>query len=129
MSWKCRLINYEEMLEKGEKLQPGDMFYCDEDLLEIEVYKKEIISPEYFRDWYGKRLPIIIVLPNGHHWLIDSRFGGGVDGKRKEHGWIITGEIPNLTATPSINHLGQNGYHGWLKNGILSDDLEGRIYS
>ncbi len=124
MPWPCRLIDY----PGKEKLQPGDMFYCDDDLVELRLYKEKILSPEYFKDWYGKRPPIMIVLPNGSHWLIDSRFGGGPNDERKPNGWVITGEVPNLTAMPSINHLGPGGYHGWLKDGVLSDDLEERTY-
>ena len=41
-------------------------------------------------------------------------------------GWTITGEPPHLTAHPSINVIG--AYHGWLKDGVLSDDCEGRHY-
>jgi len=40
--------------------------------------------------------------------------------------WQRTGEAPNITLTPSINWVGQ--YHGWLQNGILTDDCEGRTY-
>ena len=45
--------------------------------------------------------------------------------------WQITGDAPNITAYPSIVHLGGNtiqGYHGWLTDGELSDDLERRTY-
>jgi hypothetical protein len=132
MAWKCRLVDPEKLREEKKNLQPGDMYYVpaivdDEDL--AGFYRKNILSPEYMRDWFGKRPPIIIILPTGTPWLIDSRFSGGSEDKaRKPNGWVITGTEPNLTATPSINHLGANGYHGWLKNGELSDDLEGRKY-
>lgn len=41
-------------------------------------------------------------------------------------GWTRTGTPPNVTATPSINFVGY--YHGWLTNGVLSDDVEGRTF-
>ena len=34
--------------------------------------------------------------------------------------WTCTGEPPNVTVHPSINYGGL--YHGWLQNGVLSDD-------
>lgn len=45
--------------------------------------------------------------------------------------WQVSGEPPTFTVSPSIVHLGnklQKGWHGWLKNGVLSDDVEGRRY-
>lgn len=126
-------MDFYELTRRGERPKPGDM-WLDPRLVEdadiFAFYKKNILSPEYFRDWYGKRPPIWLCLPNGHYWLIDSRFGGGPGGIGKANGWVITGEPPNLTAMPSINSIRQdgNGYHGWLKDGALSDDLEGRRY-
>ena len=39
---------------------------------------------------------------------------------------IISGEPPNITVMPSIGYPGV--YHGWLRDGILTDDLDGREY-
>lgn len=67
----------------------------------------------------------ILVLPNGAHWGIYGRMSDG------SPGWDVTGELPNITARPSINSYPtkiHEGYHGWLTNGVLSDDLEGRMY-
>jgi len=41
-------------------------------------------------------------------------------------GWEISGEPPRITVRPSINWVGR--YHGWLTDGVLSDDLEGRTH-
>jgi hypothetical protein len=43
---------------------------------------------------------------------------------RRFPAWTRTGEPPNVTANPSINWVGF--YHGWLKNGVLTDDCEAR---
>lgn len=40
--------------------------------------------------------------------------------------WTITGEIPTVTATPSINCVGI--YHGFVTKGIVTDDCEGRKF-
>jgi hypothetical protein len=70
-------------------------------------------------DWSGPDgLCLMLRLPDGTDWMIDgpARNGGG---------WTRTGEPPHITARPSI---ASPGYHGWLDNGILSDDLDGRSY-
>lgn len=122
MPTQCRLIE----LSKGYKPVPGDMWYVP--WFVEDSYIAPTLSPEYKRDWLGKRPPIAVCLPNGTHWMIDNRFADG-NGGWKENGWTITGEAPNITANPSINSMSpNNGYHGWLQNGILTDDLEGRRY-
>lgn len=42
----------------------------------------------------------------------------------------ITGEGDQLTASPSILVSNAEGpkYHGWLQNGILTDDCDGRKF-
>lgn len=128
MPFPCRLVDIAEMRSKGIEVQAGDMWFAP-----WYVEGKErpfIISDEYYRDWYGKRAPLVVVLPNGDRWMMDTKFGDG-EGFKK-NGWVITGEAPNVTASPSINCIcsdHKRGYHGWLQNGVLSDDLEGREYS
>lgn len=86
------------------------------------MYKAEqkgrlgFLSVHYWRDWADKRSPWAIVCPNGEIWEIDRKSSNG-------DGWIVTGEFPNITCTPSIV---VHGYHGYLTNGEFSDDLEGR---
>lgn len=74
------------------------------------------LSQYYWQDWAHIRPPICVVCPNGELWEIDrrSKFGPG---------WKVTGEGLQITCHPSINVA---GYHGWLKNGMFSHDLEGR---
>lgn len=85
----------------------------------IPDYKKGelgFLSSFYWRDWSDTRAPWCIVLPNGELWECDRKSNNG-------EGWIITGEGLNISAWPSIN---AKGYHGWLKDGVFSDDVEGR---
>lgn len=81
------------------------------------------MSPNYLRDWKAQRPPLVIALPDGTTWCPDQcpAWGSNVD-----EGWKVTGDIPNISAHPSI---GKPGYHGWLRDGVLSDDLEGRVYT
>ena len=65
-----------------------------------------------------ERDPLMLVLPDGIGWCMDYVANNGP-------GWEVTGDAPNLTARPSID---SGTYHGWLTDGVLSDDLEGRTY-
>jgi hypothetical protein len=76
------------------------------------------LSPHYWRDWSHKRPPLCIVCPNGEWWEIDRLSSNG-------DGWRIEGEWPNLTASPSIV---AGNYHGFLRGGEFTPDLEGRSY-
>jgi len=60
---------------------------------------------------------LIVKLPGGHYWDVDSK-------SRNGDGWTRTGEPPNVTASPSIGIYGaEEGepwrYHGFLKDGKL----------
>lgn len=78
--------------------------------------KKSFLSLHFWRDWADKRPPICVVCPNGETWEIDRRSSNG-------DGWTVTGELPNITCAPSIV---VTGYHGFLRNGEFTADLEGR---
>lgn len=83
-------------------------------------------ATQYERDWRGKRPPLRVKLPttggNGGWFSPDQPATDNAEGR----GWEVTGQAPNITLSPSINIVGD--YHGWLQNGVISDDLEGRIY-
>lgn len=83
--------------------------------------------------WFdnGDKDDLVVKLPSGSEWYIDRGrlINEQTDriGKPRLPQWTRTGEPPNVTASPSINHVGQ--YHGWLQNGVLSDDCEGRVFA
>lgn len=64
----------------------------------------------------------------GSEWQVDRGRLMNADperaGKKRLPEWTRTGEPPNITVSPSINYMGF--YHGWLCEGVLSDDCEGR---
>lgn len=102
MPWKCFMVNEHDDPELAEK--PGAIY--------------SLPDPEGNRHW-------LLCLPNGAHWNI---YGKSADGS----GWNITGNLPNITARPSINSLPNSrikGYHGWLTDGVLSDDLSNQTYT
>ena len=57
-----------------------------------------------------------VVLPDGEVWFIGSE---PVNGGR----WTWSGIAPKLTVRPSIR---TPRYHGWLTDGVLSDDIDRR---
>jgi hypothetical protein len=63
-------------------------------------------------------ISLTMMLPDGYEWAIDGPATSGGH-------WTRTGTPPHITARPSIL---SPGYHGWLTDGVLSDDLEGRSY-
>lgn len=63
---------------------------------------------------------LFITLPCG------SLFPANGHNDHPQGGWVVTGEPPNLTMQPSIRVHG--GWHGYITNGVISDDVEGRQY-
>lgn len=122
MPWQCKLVEPE-----NRTFTPGEMWYAKPGNVEGTVCYGSELSAEYMRDWNGKRLPLLVTLPNGATIVLDK----SSDCSKLGRGWVITGEAPNITASPSVAMDGSGkikGYHGWLQNGVFSDDLEGRVY-
>jgi len=82
----------------------------------------------WYAPWFGELWQgpdgktLMVRLPSGHDWCVDGPSAS--DGY-----WTRTGTVPNITAMPSIWDKRPNGYHGWLQDGVLTDDLEGRTYA
>ena len=114
MPWKCRLIEKEEI--PNAKL--GDMWYAP--------WLKGLKSPEYESMHRDKRPPLVVMVPPNVPFVVDNK-ADNMNG----HGWTVTGEAPNITVHPSIGIRNKGGgwkYHGWLKDGVLSDDIDGKTY-
>lgn len=79
----------------------------------------------WFED--GDPNDLVVKLPSNSEWHVDrGRLMNSQpdrSGKPRLPQWTRTGDPPKITAQPSINHQGQ--YHGWLTDGILTDDCEG----
>lgn len=128
MTWKCRLVDY-----AGDWVdhKVGDMFWgpTKEELLlqdpkwdtVLTVYAKHL--SEYYWKHNSDRRPLFVILPGLIPFCIDGQVW--VDGE-PSGGWTVTGDAPNITVMPSINAGGT--YHGFLQNGLLSADVEGRLY-
>lgn len=114
MPWTCRLVPH----DKSPK-EVGDVWYAPW-LLDPAKWP-DVLSLEYKRDWAGKREPLVVRLPGPVDLCVDHRAddAGG-------HGWVVTGDPETLTVSPSINAIGI--YHGFIRNGVITDDVEGRTY-
>lgn len=89
----------------------------------------------FFADWYKERPEylgpdgkcLIVVLPNGHHWMVDGRASNCTRKGDKVHKcWCRHGEAPNITVDKVGNtcaagagSIAVEGYHGFLRNGYL----------
>lgn len=91
----CRLLD----APPGSDAIPGDVWACPWLLDEPD---NPALSLDFYRQWGGKRAPLCVVLPGGHHWVVDGVIwkDGKPDPDRK--GWTVTGVAPKLTARPSI---------------------------
>lgn len=118
MAWKLNLINPETDRPLGK--QVGDCWY--QPRYDEEVYKNNLWSNEYkaYRAGGGTRLPLVIKLPGRDDWCIDFK-----PANEGGNGWHVTGEPPEISCSPSIM---TREYHGWVQNGYLTDDTDGRRY-
>lgn len=75
-------------------------------------------SPEFRAT--GRDYLIFMTLPGGAEWSPDCL------SSESGQGWTVTGELPDITVQPSVHQIGR--YHGFVTDGVLTDDLDGRTY-
>jgi len=80
-------------------------------------------APNYFRE-NRTRDPVVVRLPGPVDFCIDGRAWRA--GTPYGDGWTVSGVPPMVTVQPSINVQGI--YHGYLIDGIIGEDVEGRKY-
>lgn len=104
----------------------GTMFYVPKNA-DMDEWPWYLADKEYLSDYYKKnnshRQPLFVILPKHTLYLIDGKC---FDNGKAYGGWIVTGFAPLITVQPSIDFKGT--YHGFLQNGVISDDVEGRIF-
>jgi hypothetical protein len=115
----------------GMDLRIGDMWFHSELFRDAAGYldwpfmmSKSPRLSDFYKQHNTRREPVLVWMPckevfcvDGMCWNHDRVF---------YEGWEVTGEPPLITVSPSINILG--AYHGWIRDGIISDDCEGRTY-
>lgn len=130
MSWRLRLIDAPVTPEQHAVLQAGDCweapFMIADDSIGL-YYLEHALSRQYMEQQYGKRPPYIVYLPPGLAFCVDAKYRGGSWGDNHgREGWTVEGELPAITVSPSVNLVGI--YHGWLRDGAISADVEGRSF-
>jgi len=123
-----KILSYEEYRAMSDKavadgfyrndrrvFLPGMGWYND---WYLDVGGNYFLSIHYRKTWLGKRPPIEVVCPDGDVWCPDRKSSNG-------DGWTVTGEWPNITCSPSIVTA---EYHGYLRNGEFTPDLDGKTF-
>lgn len=126
MSWPLREIPF-PFTKPYEDIDPGECWrisldYQDDGDAMYEDIWSDLLSPEFRQS--GRRYVWQIAMPTGAHWSPDFR------ASNENSGWMVTGaeSAETLTARPSIDINSGLRYHGWLTNGVLTDDCEGRTF-
>lgn len=97
-----------------------------------DVYPFPVDSAHCSRQYLERnsgRPPLIVVLPCGTRFLVDRALRDG-------DGWDVSGPPERLTVSPSISVLtrsdaqrpDERGWHGYLRDGVLTDDVDGRRF-
>ena len=127
MPWPIVLYESAEAarIAGGGSAQVGAMWPLTRDVDEWCQTFAEEVAPRYLREHRHLRAPLVVKLPDGSWFNIDTR-AYSPDAGYHGDGWGCTGEAPNITLSPSINIVGR--YHGWIQNGVITDDCEGRQF-
>src|SRR5690348_1402914 len=85
-----------------------DLSHVDAWLADAEAHPdgNHFLSVHYLRSWAKIRPPICVMCPTGKEWCVDAKSSNG-------SGWVVTGEPPLITCSPSID---VGTYHGHLQN-------------
>ena len=144
MSWPCYflenppLASYEldgkhYFYVDTRELKVGAMWYARNNEGEVvsEAWRRKMhLSAHYWAN-NAHRPPLLVALPCNYSsgpglqvFSIDSQCYERERGYYE--GWSVDGEPPRITVAPSINIVGS--YHGYLREGVVSDDVEGRTF-
>jgi hypothetical protein len=132
MSWPLRFRNDPEPWKNARF---GDCWYMPDWFREGHPYdaiRQMFLNHQASRQYleqHSDRAPVVIFLPPGLAFSPDEKYRGGHRGDNPEReGWTVTGspEDGSLVVSPSINIM--DVYHGWVQNGQVSDDVEGRLF-
>lgn len=92
-----------------------------------EGYPDRYLSTYYDEHVRNKRPPMYLQLPCGTFVIDMVEMNDGKPHPQRK-GWTVTGNPPNVTLSPSVDVKGAHGWHGFITNGEISDDLGGRKY-
>lgn len=109
-----------------KNLRVGDMWIAPHLLARPEGHLYRPASKYFARNSHRPPLIVALPAPGGGRvdWCVDGPAWKG--GQPYGDGWDVSGEPPLITVAPSINIVGV--YHGYIQNGVITDDCEGRRY-
>lgn len=118
MSWPIRMV---EPPPKPDDRRVGDAWFAP---------GYETGCCPFYHERNSFRPPLYVTLPcshdpNGQPFLVDAFTYS--DGKNGADGWKVYGVPPAITVEPSINMVGI--YHGYIRDGVITDDCEGRTFT
>jgi hypothetical protein len=128
VTWPLRVVEFPMTPEERETLAPGDCWRVPL----TYAYR----NGQTFEDIWGGKLSarfrqsgrdhvIFVRLPGGFDWSPDLTESSDLQPGRPM-GWAVVGDLPGITVHPSVNAVGF--YHGFIADGVVGDDLEGRTY-
>ena len=120
MSWKCKLVLPDKQPKEVGDMWVGKAIPIDDGSGHFWEEYSGRLSEGYVRERMTRRRPLLVMMPNREVFCIDSAVSG------EWRGWTVTGQAPCITVSPSINLVGR--YHGWIQNGVISADCEGRTF-
>lgn len=144
MSWSCYFLEeppMESYVMDGitcwfvdtKQLRVGALWYArgDDGKVVSEEQSRGMHLTQHYWMVNSSRPPLMLALP------VRYSTGPGVgafcvDGQchNKDRGyydgWTVSGNPPLITINPSVNRVGS--YHGWVRNGTVSADVDGRTF-
>lgn len=114
MSWQCVLLDgvFDEVLDVDPWPPIGTMWY-----VQAGKVPTDRLSVDHVLHRNGQ--PTLWVRIPGGPFCLDMC-------TREWATWIRMGDPPRITVSPSINEVGI--WHGYIRDGMITDDVEGRAY-
>lgn len=130
MPWPVKMMPSVDSIFQAE--QRGECSFGMATVVKIAPESKYEFSDDHNANRPGNEV-VWIRLPchsNPGHPIPSSRYEGQwfvPDHKYPNNQqWTVKGEWPNVTITPSIHCTGS--YHGYVRDGVVTDDCDGRKF-
>ncbi|MDQ4119906.1 MAG: hypothetical protein M3209_00380 [Acidobacteriota bacterium] len=134
---ECEYCDYRFSDSDGYQFRT-ERLYRNEETSELYALRDLPPGAIYYASWmdriYKPQLEhcIIVILPNGNPWMIDSQANNCTipedHNQRQHHCWIIEGKLPTInvskngkTCQAGAGSILSGSYHGFLRNGYLEE--------
>jgi hypothetical protein len=134
---KCDRCDYEFVDEDHWQLNPDRLYESSDDQEPMTIHEAPP-GAMWYADWYHFEGPdghcLVVRCPNGCDWIVDSQASNCNRRDEKHWCWYREGTPPDVTivhphpksctagaGSIGIGPKGKNYYHGFLRNGALTD--------